>query len=172
MNEINKKQREYLVYFNGVKDNLWRFCLSITASRYTAEDVLSQTILESFAGFDRLRNKAAFRSWIFTIAKRISIKYYKESSRLAPMPDEVCELLAADLIDEDFEEVTALYRAIAELPENQKEAIVLFEINGLSRAEVAEIQHSNIETVKKRLAAARKKLKEMLYSVSKHGQMV
>lgn len=171
MEEISKQQREFLNQFETIKDSLWRFCLSITGNRFAAEDVLSQTILESFSGFAKLKNTGAFKSWIFTIAKRISIRNYNESGRFIPITDEVCQMLAAEVDEPHKEEIAELYRAIASLPAPQKEAILLFEINGLSRTEVAEIQNTNVETVKKRLAAGRKKLKEKLISVSKIGMM-
>ena len=59
-------------------------------------------------------------------------------------------------------EIKELYDALEKLPFEQKEAIILFDIMGYSREEIAEIQCSNIENVKARLYRGRKKLAEIL----------
>ena len=55
-----------------------------------------------------------------------------------------------------------LYTALAQLPEIQREAIVLFEISGFSIAEIAELQGAGISAIKQRLARGRQALLELL----------
>lgn len=163
---LNRKQEEFLDLLRPAKQGLWRFCLSMNHSRPCAEEVLSQTIFEAWAGFDKLKDKKAFPRWIFTIARRINIKNLSEQSRFVRPGEEYFDLIAVTDSTELREEIHNLYKALDRLPVEQKEALILFEINGMSRAEVAEIQQSNIETVKKRLAAGREKLKRILTEIS------
>lgn len=166
MNERIDIKSEFLELLRPVKEGLWKFCLSMSRDRCSAEDALSQTILEAFAGLPKLQKKESFKSWIYTIARRICIRRRAESKRLEMPGEEYFLLLCADTDEDKQEEIAALYFAIDKLPEVQKEAIILFEINGLSRKEIAEIQESNVETVKKRLSAGREKLKQLLTSES------
>lgn len=55
-----------------------------------------------------------------------------------------------------------LYNALDQLPLKQKEAIVLFEISGLSLAEIQQIQGDSLSAVKSRIARARESLKKIL----------
>ena len=59
-------------------------------------------------------------------------------------------------------EVYLLHRALALLPEAQREALILFEISGFSIKEVAGLQAVSISAVKQRLKRGRKKLTEIL----------
>lgn len=163
---LHRKQEEFLSLLRPVKQGLWRFCLSMNHSKHCAEEVLSQTIMEAWAGFDKLRNHQVFPRWIFTIARRTNIKNCSEQSRFVRPGEEYFDLIAVADNADDRDEIHNLYRALDRLPVEQKEAIILFEINGMSRAEVAEIQQSNIETVKKRLSAGREKLRKILTEFS------
>jgi len=55
-----------------------------------------------------------------------------------------------------------LHRALALLPEAQREALILFEISGFSIKEVAGLQAASISAVKQRLKRGREKLTEIL----------
>lgn len=59
-------------------------------------------------------------------------------------------------------EVKDLYRALDQLPLKQKEAIVLFEISGLTLNEIQQIQGDSLSAVKSRVSRAREALKKIL----------
>ena len=59
-------------------------------------------------------------------------------------------------------EVVLLYRALDELSASQREAVVLFEISGLSLEEVREIQGGSLSGVKSRISRGRQRLAELL----------
>jgi RNA polymerase sigma-70 factor (ECF subfamily) len=59
-------------------------------------------------------------------------------------------------------DVQALYRALNRLPEKQRNAVVLFEINGFSVREIAGMQASTEASVKMKLSRGRKRLRELL----------
>ena len=59
-------------------------------------------------------------------------------------------------------DVEKLYDALAQLPDQQREAVVLYEISGLSVAEIQEIQGGSLSSVKMRLSRARKALATIL----------
>jgi RNA polymerase sigma factor (sigma-70 family) len=59
-------------------------------------------------------------------------------------------------------EVELLHRALAELSDDQREALILFEISGFSIREVSEIQECSESAVKQRLKRGRERLGEIL----------
>ena len=55
-----------------------------------------------------------------------------------------------------------LHKAIEQLPDKQREALVLFEISGFSMKEISEIQNASLSATKTRVSRARKQLKTLL----------
>ncbi len=79
------------------------------------------------------------------------------------MPDYLTETLLDNGATADQKlEVKELYEALQELPEKQRETVVLFEISGLSLNEIQEIQGDSLSAVKSRLVRAREKLSQIL----------
>jgi len=121
--------------------------------------VISETLLKTYENFEKLRNKEALLSYMFTIATRIVYKNTSKKKIVAEVPD--------DLVDhasntESRTELKELYRAINELPEKSREALVMFEINGLSLNEIQQIQGDSLSAVKSRIARARERLSELM----------
>ena len=75
---MTNKQKIFLDMFDPLRDNLWRFCLSMTRNRDQAKDLLQETIAGAYSAFDSLTSPGAFLSFLFTIASR---QYQKISLR-------------------------------------------------------------------------------------------
>jgi RNA polymerase sigma-70 factor (ECF subfamily) len=131
-------------------------------ARDDARDVLSQTIFEAYSGFEKLQNRQAFLSYLFTIARRVNTKLVRERRRKVEIDPDYFDSLCAYSSDYDRSDVAELYTAMAKLPEEQKEALTLCEIMGLTREETAQIQSVSSDTVQKRIWRARLKLRELL----------
>jgi len=126
-------------------------------------DLLSDAILLSYENFEKLRASEAFTSYIFTTARRL---YYRRARRKKwwSVLDRETEEIADDRNQspEITLDIEALDKALAKLPEKQREAVVLFEISGLSLAEVREIQGGSLSGVKSRIVRGREKLAVLL----------
>jgi RNA polymerase sigma-70 factor (ECF subfamily) len=152
-------QEEFLKAYQPVHDNLTRFVQSMVWNKEDVKDVISETLLKTYENFEKLRNKEALLSYMFTIATRIVYKNTSKKKIVAEVPD--------DLVDhasntESRTELKELYRAINELPEKSREALVMFEINGLSLNEIQQIQGDSLSAVKSRIARARERLSELM----------
>jgi RNA polymerase sigma-70 factor, ECF subfamily len=158
-----KKQEIFLELFEPVKDNLWRFCLSLSRNRVDAKDLLQDTIENAYKNFDKLSHHIAFLSFLFTIASRISRTKFNKESKFDFKDDPDFESLVADNVSQDvMADIMILYEALDMLPPEQKEAIILSDIMGYPRAEICKIQEIELETLKKRLYRGRIKLAELL----------
>lgn len=137
--------------------------LRATSDRQRAEEAVQDTFLKIWRkaqGFDP--DKGAAQSWIFTIAKRSAIDVARKENR-APLP--------TDLTPEDApvpdanDELTATWQvnmALSELPVDQRAVIDLFVLEGLTHTEVAERLGLPLGTVKTRIYAGLKRLRETL----------
>ncbi len=155
--------------------------------RYTrnaedAEDIVQNTFLKAFRALRHFRGDSAFYSWLHRIAinttktaltarrRDLSLRaptlgdFESDEDAGAPKDWDTPEELA--LTDEIFRAIKA---AIGELCEEQRGAIVLRELEGLSYAEVASKMSCPIGTVRSRVFRARETIDIQLRRVSDHG---
>lgn len=162
-NKINKKQNDFMQLLSPINDNLWRFCLALTYDREDAKELMSETISIAYSSFDNIISKSAFLSFMFTIAKRTFLRNKEKYRRTEYIEPDKFDMFKSNQLSLDTKiEIADLYNALDKLPIEIKEAIVLFDIMGYSRKEVAEIQNTNVENVKSRLYRGRNKLAELL----------
>ncbi len=177
--------------YRQYSEPLTKFVIKQGLSEFDAQDVVSDTFVEMMKHIDQLKEPSAFSSWIHTIAKRKAWEAKKKMSRrqeLSTDMDETDDITDQDqaieltyararedtvMLPQDYAENEELKQIIAEqidaLSEDHKEALVLFYYKDKSIAEIAELTGTNINNVKQRLYAARKKLKANLEKLQKSG---
>ncbi|MCZ7557765.1 MAG: sigma-70 family RNA polymerase sigma factor [Bacteroidia bacterium] len=140
-----------------------RYVRAMTKDSELARDVVGETLLAAYESFHNLRDPASFLFFLIAIARR---QYWKMSrwGRLFTRMETKHEDLVIDGVAEPgvAHDVELLHAALAKLPQKQREALVLFELSGLSLNEVHALQGGSLSGVKSRIARARKKLAEML----------
>lgn len=150
-------------YYGPVRDRLARYARAICRDDEEARDLVAETTLHAYEGFDALRDRKAFLSWIFTIAARLNARKGIREKYHAPWNDEIPSRLVSDGPHPEVSaDVRLLYDALARLPEEQREAVVLFEIADLPLKEIARIQGITLSGVKSRVTRGRAALGEML----------
>lgn len=142
---------------------LYRYLLRQVYRESTASD-LYQGIWEKVIGARRqYRPKARFATWLYRIAHNHLIDYYR---RKKPVADLAVEALAdssddmAAIVDKDGQR-RQLLAAIAQLSEDQRDALLLKLELGLSLEAIGQITGVGRETVKSRLRYATQRLKQL-----------
>lgn len=138
--------------FDEYSDSVFRFAWRLTRSADLAEDITQEcflALLRTPARFDPARG--SLKSYLFAIARNLARNHYRDDVPEAPLPDLVVQP-SPDL-------AVAVAEAIATLPPLQREALLLFEYEGFTLEEIAEIVGADIGTVKSRLHRARERLK-------------
>ena len=156
------KQERFIQLYSEVKDNIWRYCLFMAKNRELAKDLLGETLASAYEGFNNLSEEKAFLSYLFTIASRINYRLKRKQDSARFVNVELDSLFVQNLSADIMTDISLLYENLNKLPEEQKEALLLLNIEGFSRKEVAEIQKVGEETVKSRLALGRKKLSQLM----------
>lgn len=163
-----QKQNLFLALLEPVHQSLSDYCRAMQHNQHDAEDLLSDTLLVAFENLDKLRDRSAFRSYLFGIACRLSKKRFRNEKKKGVWNEEQMQNNASNLPSPDsLPDVKVLYSALNELPEKQKEALVLFEISGFSIREIAAIQNSSESAIKQRLKRGREKLAKQLGAFKK-----
>src|SRR5262245_33777130 len=150
-----------------------RLAAWLAGSRSDAEDIVQEAMLRAYKYLDRFSG-AAFRPWLLAIVRNTAMTWLKRnrSSKVVFVPDFQSEehetdattapvespenaLLQRDLADE-------VNRAVAALPSEFREVIVLRELHDLSYKEIAAVIDVPIGTVMSRLSRARRLLMDAL----------
>ena len=136
---------------------LYRYCRSILRDEQDAQDALQSTMTRAFAALRDERRDFDLRPWLFRIAHNESVSILRRrrsTDELADMPDTVA---IEDRVAER-EELRVLALDLAELPERQRAALVLRELNGLSHAEIGVVLELSVAAVKQSIFEARSAL--------------
>ena len=159
------KQEEFLSLLEPIRVKLSRFVRAIAQDREEAKDLASETILVAFTNFEKLKNKQAFLSYLFTIASRLHKQSFKRKKFWGEYDEEnALQLVSYNSPPDVNYDVEILYKTLKLLPLKQQEAIILFEISGFSLEEIKEIQGGTLSGVKSRLKRGRETLTELMES--------
>src|SRR5438132_5170671 len=127
-----------------------------------ARDVCQETFLRAFRGLSAFRGQAKFSSWLYRIALNLCRDWLRRERRapVTQLPEhtDLLELAAASEPSESIEDLVArqdlarqVESVMAELPEEQRTAIVLKEYHGLTFQEIADLMGCPLSTVKTRM---------------------
>jgi RNA polymerase sigma-70 factor (ECF subfamily) len=160
---MKMKQDKFLELFEPLKQNLWRFCLSVTYSYDDAKDLIQDTIETAYRNFDSIKEQKYFLSWLFTVASRKNReKFEKRKNEVIQFDMDYSHLTSNESHPEIQAEIRLLYEAMDKLPFVQKEAIILFDIIGMSQKDAAISQNVSLDAFKQRLHRGKQTLKELL----------
>jgi len=161
-------------------DAAYDFARWLTRDERNAEDVVQEAALRAFRFMDSLRGENA-RAWLFTIVRNTYYTWLKKSqveTLSVPFDEETMaahDLEAAELegpADRLLHQQDArrlINDALARLPEEFREVIVLRELEDMSYKEIARIAEIPLGTVMSRLSRARKLLLQHLQQAQKES---
>ena len=153
-------------------DDAMHLAVWLAASRTDAEDIVQEAMLRAYKYFDRFTG-AAFRPWLLAIVRNTAMTWLKRnrSTKLVLVPEpsaeqrldadvELAESPESALLQRD--RAAEVNRAVAALPDEFREVIVLRELHDLSYKEIAAVIDVPIGTVMSRLSRARRLLMDAL----------
>ena len=159
------------------KHQLYQYCLNSCDNEATANELFQEVWIRVIKARSQFKNDSPFNAWLFRIARNIIIDHYRSKGRKPvtesidePQSQSVATLKSSLLSPEQMagiqERETLLYNALQQLPDVQREAVLLKHIAGMSTAEIATMVETGVETVKSRLRYATSKLRTLLEDMS------
>ena len=164
----NGDTEAFQVLYERYRDPIFRFAYRLLGSVEAAEDVTHDCFLSLIKEPGRFdASRASLRTYIYGAARNLAVKRFNNISRETAIDELLTEPRIADEVEPmtrvlDEELAGVVERAVAELPPLQREALVLFEYEDLSLAEIAAIVEADANTVKARLFRARERLRARL----------
>ena len=140
-------------------DGILRLAYSYLHNMSDAEDVVQETLIKYMKTAPAFESEAHEKAWLLRVASNISknkIDYNK-----VRQADELDERLAA----EEREDLSFVWEAVKNLPDNMREVIHLFYHEGYSTKEIASMLKRNESTVRSDLKRGRDKLRLVLKEV-------
>lgn len=142
-----------------------------------AEDLAQETFVRVWQQREKFRPGAEFRPWVFSIAinlarnrlrwwrrrPSVSLEEWTQTPGTEDRAQRSENPAGAETL-ERAERATAVRDAMAALPVDLREAIVLFEYEELSQAEIATVVGATVKAVETRIARAKEKLRSALKS--------
>lgn len=156
----------------------YAMALQLTRNPSDAEDLVQETYLKAWRGFDSYMPGRPFLNWLLRIMQRAYLdtrrrdnpirKAESLNAMVSPSDGEVQEIPIPDdamtaeeeLLMEEFSE--ELKNALDELPEVYRSAIYYCDIKELSYAEIADIQNTTVGTVRSRIHRGRKLMRDIV----------
>jgi RNA polymerase sigma-70 factor, ECF subfamily len=161
-------QAAFLELYERHRQPIFHFAYRLLGSVEIAEDVTHECFLSLIRKPENFRSeRGRLRSYLFAAARNLALKHFRNQGREAAL-DEVAEEPRISerqqplrrLLDEEL--ALEVRRAVLGLPPLQREALVLFEYEGLALSGIADIVGADVGAVKARLFRARESLRNTL----------
>ncbi len=167
--------------------NLYGAALRLTRNPQDAEDLVQEAYLRAYRGFAGFREGTNLRAWMYRILTNTFINSYRKKQRepvTVAVTDDTSDWYLYDRIGSSGAEPSAeaevldripdedVQRALEELPEVFRMAVLLADVEGFSYKEIAEILDIPIGTVMSRLHRGRKALQRALWETVRERGLV
>jgi RNA polymerase sigma factor (sigma-70 family) len=171
---------EYLV--KNYQDRIFNACLGVLQSAEDAEDMAQEVFVEVYRSIGGFKGESKLSTWMYRIAMTKSLDHLRSKKRkkrfafVSSLFKEDSNSPRFDPPDfmhpgvqlENKETAAWLFKAIDELPEQQKTAFTLHKVEGLSYQEISEIMETTIPSVESLMFRAKKNLKDSLATYYKN----
>src|SRR5450631_2191172 len=143
--------------------SLRAFAISLSGNVDRADDLVQETLLRAMANIQSFQPGTNLSAWLFTILRNLFRSEYRKRRREVEDPDgSYAESLRSHPEQHGRVEFEEFRVALAKLPADQREALILVGASGFSYEEAAAICDCAVGTVKSRVNRARTRLAEQL----------
>ena len=163
---IARAQRGEVAAFSELvaryQDRIYRFLVRMTRSQEDARELTQETFLSAYEALPRWRPDARLSTWLFRIARNQAVDRLRRAQRVefVALDEALHEQVPADTPTPEAalqarQRIAALERALARLPVEHREILLLRDIEDLPYEDIAEVLGISLGTVKSRIARAR-----------------
>ena len=153
----------------GAIPNLRAFAISLSGNIQTANDLVQETMLKAWTHRAKFEAGTNIKSWLFTILRNTYFSDFRRGKReVQDVDGAAAATLSSHPEQPGHMDMLDFKRALVQISEDQREALILVGAEGFSYEEAAEICGCAVGTIKSRVNRARVRLAELM-SVSAIG---
>ena len=151
-------------FYRESKDRVFRTVLATIGNFHDAEDFTSEAFMRAYKAWDELQNHSSPAAWVVVTAKNLFLDSRRRANRLQSIHAEIAQLDLVTPVDaaHDLEIDWEIHRAIAQLPERQREVLAMRLLLDLPATEVANVLGITVGSVGTHLHRALKFVRKVL----------
>jgi RNA polymerase sigma-70 factor (ECF subfamily) len=163
--------------FERYREKVYQVAYGMVRRREDALDIVQEVFIKLFRSIGHFRGKSTFYTYLYRMATNTAIDHIRKMKKFVASsidgegafqpPDGPEKRPDAQVIERELEE--KIRGAMDKLPDDQRTALLLRDVEGLSYQEIAEAMGCSIGTVMSRLHYGRKKMQELLKGYLKGG---
>lgn len=139
------------------------FARSLTRNPSSADDLVQDTVVKAWSNIDKFEAGTNMRAWLFTILRNTFYSAHRKKKReVEDIDGDMAERLSEKPAHDGRLAMKDFAVAFAELPDEQRESLLLVGAEGFSYEEAADMCDCAVGTIKSRVNRARKRLTELL----------
>jgi RNA polymerase sigma factor (sigma-70 family) len=157
------------VLFDRHSRGLFRYFMHLTANRAASEDLVQEVFFRILKYRHTYQPETSFRAWMYQIGRNVFMDQAGKRKAEVALPENAFELSSAeappDRQYQDKQEATLLYRALAALPREKREVLVMSRFLDLKYEEIASVLKCETGTVKVRVYRALRELGDRFFAL-------
>ena len=140
------------------------FALSLTRNGATADDMVQDTVVKAWTNIEKFTVGTNMRAWLFTILRNTYYSSRRKVKReVADVDGVLTESMAEKPAHDGRLQLDDFWKAFEQLPDEQRETLILVGASGFSYEEAAETCGVAVGTIKSRANRGRKRLAELMH---------
>ncbi len=155
------KEALFKEIFQANSKKIYHLCFGYTGDDETANDLMQETFMKVWQNLDKFRNQALISTWIYRIAVNTCLSHLRIQKRLPK--DELTDTIIAtkgEEISEKNEQVSSLYKCIAQLDENER-IIITMVLDEVTYPEIAAVSGISEGNLRVKIHRIKQKLTEL-----------
>ena len=147
-----------------IRNDLYKICKTRVSNDDEIDDIIQETMIQTFKHIKKLRDTSKFKSWIITILINNCNKSYRKQQKLNLISIEynseknIEHKLVSNNIENTEDDIN-FYQLIYNLKYEERIIIMLYYSEGFTLKEISKILHTNENTIKSRLYRAKEKIR-------------
>lgn len=135
------------------------------------EDVVQEVFVHVFRSLQSYRNESKFTTWLYRLTYNVTISHLRRMPRMVELADwrPLREPISAWNKLEARDMCRVLYAALEQVPDDHREAFLMFEIEGMKLREIAELTGEPLPTIAARVRRTRERMQQVVEQAGGHG---
>lgn len=167
----NDRQKLFNDLYSQYEKRVFAYCVYVTGDKDQASDIFQEVFIKAYKSLHTIRETDKAANWLFRIARNECLNSLKVTQRNAKRNVDIEDTYESDQLSSPAsgytDDVEIMKWALTQIPEEQREALLLAEFEGFSLKEIADMTGATLSNVKVRIHRAKNKLQKILQPILK-----
>jgi len=158
------------VLFDRHSRPMFRYFFYLTSNRSVSEDLVQEVFFRILKYRHSYQPESGFRAWMYQVGRNVYMDHIGRNKGEVALPEEAREIRSVDTPpDREFQkkqEAVLLRRALAALPDEKREVLILSRFQEMKYEEIAAVLKCEVGTVKVRVYRALRELADRFFALS------